>query len=138
MPVPQELIAGPLDVWVNDAGEDHPEISDPVPVAWTKLGSNISEDGVTFSRSESIEKRRTLDSPLTKKLFRTEYDVEISLNLQDMSIATLARIENGATVTTSAAGSGEGGYDEYTSGRAESTLCTTRSWFEASHRSTTP
>ena len=119
MPPPAELIAGPIDLWVQDAAASvtHPEISDPPPVAWVSLGTNISEDGVTFSRSESIEKRKTLDSPLTKKLFRTEYDVELSLNLQDMSIATLARIENGATVATTAAGSGTGGFNEYTGGR---------------------
>ena len=119
MPPPAELIAGPIDLWIQDAAASvtHPEISDPPPVVWVKLGSNISEDGVTFSRSESIEKRKTLDSPLTKKLFRTEYDVELSLNLQDMSIATLARIENGATVATTAAGSGTGGFNEYTGGR---------------------
>ena len=119
MPVPTELIAGPIDLWVQDAAATiaHPEISGDVPAAWVKLGSNISEDGVTFSRSESIEKRKTLDSPLTKKLFRTEYDVELSLNLQDMGIATLARMENGATVTTTAQATSKGGYDEYTGGR---------------------
>ena len=119
MAVPQELIAGPLDLWVQDSASTivHPEIDDDVPAAWNKLGSNISSDGVTFSRSESIERRKTLDSPLTKKLFRTEYDVELSCNLQDMSIETLARIENGAAVSTVAAATGTGGYSEYVGGR---------------------
>ena len=117
MAAPQELIAGPLDVWVADSGEDHPEISAAVPSPFVKLGSSISSDGVTFSRSESIERRRTLDSPQAKKLFRTEFDLELSFNLQDMSIQALARIENGASVTVQAAGSGTGGYREYTGGR---------------------
>ena len=117
MPVPQELISGPLTIYVADGEQDHPEISGDPGAPWGLLGSSISEDGVTFSRSESIERRRTLDSPQAKKLFRSEYDVELAFNLQDMSIQVMARIENGAAVTVQAAGAGTGGYREYTGGR---------------------
>ena len=64
MAVPAELIAGPWTIYVADAGEDHPEISDDVTTPWVKLGANLSDDGITFERDETINEQMTLDSPL--------------------------------------------------------------------------
>lgn len=117
MTIPTEMISGPLTAYVADPGTAMPEISlDPPAATWTVLGKNIRTDGVTFSPSETINRKKTLDSPMTKKLFRSEFDLDGSLTLDDLRAETFARIHNGAPVTTVAAGSGTGGYKRMVGG----------------------
>lgn len=117
MAAPFELVAGPITLYVADAGTAHPEISMALPVAWTRLGANLSEDGVVVTPEETIERQKTLDSPRTKKLFRTEDDLDLTCTLLDLTAETFARVMNGASVSTQAAGSGTGGYRQFTLGR---------------------
>ena len=117
MAVPAELIAGPWTIYVADAGEDHPEIADDVTTPWVKLGANLSDDGITFERDETINEQMTLDSPLVAKLFREKDALALTATVLDLSTETWARVENGAAVTSQVPASGEGGYKEFTIGR---------------------
>jgi len=116
--IPTEMIAGPLTLYVADSGQNFPAtFADPPADPWVKLGDSIAEDGVTVTPSETVNRQKTLDSPRTKKLFRAEDDLELTLTLLDLSASTWARVMNGAAVTTQEATGGQPGYRQFTLGR---------------------
>ena len=117
MPAPYELVSGPLTAYVATAGTAQPEISIAPVAAWTRLGANIHEDGVVVTPDETVNAQMTLDSPRTKKFFRESDTLELTMTLLDLTTETFARVMNGAAVTTQAAGSGSGGYRQFTLGR---------------------
>ena len=117
MAIPAELIAGPVTLYVADSGQSHPEISDAVPASpWARLGANINDGGVTFEHSEEITEYSPLHTAATTKLFRDREMLNLSLQIDDLSAEVWARIANGVAVSTQAAGSGTGGYREFTVG----------------------
>ena len=117
MPAPFEMISGPMQIYVATAGTAQPEISATPPVAWALLGANISDDGLAVNPEETINEQKTLDSPMTKKLFRADDKIDMSCTLLDMTAETFAKVYNGAPVTTVAAATGTGGYKEFILGR---------------------
>ena len=108
-----ELIAGPVTLYVADAGQSHPEVSSAVSSPWALLGANISDDGVTFEHAETITEYSPLHTPATTKLFREREMLNLTCQLDDLSADIWARVANGASVTTQAAGSGQGGYQSF-------------------------
>ena len=117
MGAPFELVAGPMSLYVAVVGQAQPEISATPPAAWMILGYSLSEDGLVVNPEETVNKQKTLDSPQTKKLFRSEDDLTLTCTLLDLTVEALARVMNGKAVITTAAGSGAGGYREITLGR---------------------
>ena len=113
MAVPTELIAGPLTLYVADMGQGHPEIGEAPPSPWALLGANISDGGVTFEHSETVNEYSPLHTPATTKLFREREMLNLTCQVDDLSAEVWARIANGASVTTQAAQSGAGGYQSF-------------------------
>jgi len=118
MPSPFELVNGPVSIYHAAVGTAAPEISQAPPSAdWTLLGTNgdesYGEDGVTCTPSRNYEHQMVLGSTAPKKAFLTEQGFAVSVPLADMTAEALARIMNGATVTDTAAGSGEGGHRSF-------------------------
>ena len=116
MAIPAELIAGPVTLYVADSGQAHPEISVPVASPWALLGANINDGGVTFEHSEEITEYSPLHTAATTKLFRDREMLNLTCQIDDLSAEVWARIANGVSVSTQAAGSGTGGYREFTLG----------------------
>ena len=114
MAVPTELIAGPITLYVADMGQAQPEISEATPPSpWTVLGANINDGGVTFEHSETITEYSPLQTAATTKLFREREMLNLTCQIDDLSTEVWARIANGASVSTQAAGSGTGGYQSF-------------------------
>ncbi len=110
---PFEVVAQPFTLWLAPVGTVYPLI-DAVPGgSWTKVGTsgdlNYTEDGVTVSHAQSVERWRALGSVGPRKAFRSEEELLISLVLADVSLEQYALALNYNEVTTVAAG-GEAGY----------------------------
>lgn len=116
MAVPVEIIRGPVDLYVADAGTVQPELSKPVPATWTKLGASISDEGLIMNFEEEEDETTTLDSPMIKKLHVTRLAYTYTVALIDLTVETFARIQNGVAVISQAAASGTAGYREMTLG----------------------
>jgi hypothetical protein len=110
---PYEIVAAPFTLWVAPTGTAFPDISQTPGVSWTKVGTsgdlNYSEDGVTVSHPQTVEKFRALGSAGPRKAFRTEEELVISMTLHDLTLEQYALAMNYNTVTTVAAGSGTAG-----------------------------
>ena len=117
---PNEILTGPVSVFVATAGTANPEIGvadADLPAAWNLLGASLSDDGLVLTPSDALEPTRTLDSPRRKKLHRTEDDLEITCALVDLTVETFGRVLNNAAVTSQAASGGTAGYRQVTIGR---------------------
>lgn len=111
---PFEIIAAPFTVWFAPLGTTFPLI-DAVPAApWAKVGSsgdlNYLTDGVKIKHSQAMSLFRALGDAGSRKAFRTEEDLMVSLVLADLSLEQYAHALNSNTVTTTAAGSGTAGF----------------------------
>lgn len=116
MGAPYEIVAQPFTVWIAPTGTAFPLIDAAPAVAWVKLGTsgdlNYTEDGVTVTHNQSIEKFRALGSTGPRKAFRTEEELHISLVLADLTLEQYAKALEHNTVTTTAAGAGTAGYKD--------------------------
>jgi hypothetical protein len=112
--IPYEVIAAPYVVWVAPVGETFPLI-DSAPVGnWVKIGTsgelNYTDDGVTISQPQSIEKWRGGGDTGVRKVFRTEDDLVIKFGIADLTLEQYRYALNMNSITTVAAGSGSAGY----------------------------
>lgn len=107
---PYEIVAAPFTLWVAAVGTAFPEFDETPSGSWTKVGTsgdlNYSEDGVTVTHNQTVEKFRALGSTGPRKAFRAEEELHISLTLHDLTLEQYALAMNYNTVTTVAAGSG--------------------------------
>ena len=118
MPVnttPYEVIAAPFTVWAAPVATAFPEIDDAAPdAAWIKVGTsgplNYEAEGVTVEHKQSMNFWRSLGDSGSRKVFRNEEDLVISLTLVDISLEQYALAINGNTLTTVAAATGAAGY----------------------------
>lgn len=111
--VPYEIIAAPFTVWVAPVSTACPAIDDVISAPWAKVGSsgdlNYSDEGVTVAHAQSIEKFRALGDSGSRKVFRTEEDVMVRLQLADLTLEQYRHAINSNTITTTpAAGANPG------------------------------
>lgn len=113
MAAPYEILGAPVTLYLAPVGTTVPDIDDAegaFNVAWFKVGTsgdkNYSEDGVTLGLEETLNVFRGAGSTLPRKVFRTEEDVMLSVNIADLSPTQFAKQINDATITTVAASTG--------------------------------
>ena len=111
---PYEVIAAPFTVWSAPVATAFPEINAAPAVAWIKVGTsgplNYEAEGVTVEHKQSMNFWRSLGDSGSRKVFRNEEDLVISLTLVDISLEQYALAINGNDVTTVVAATGEAGY----------------------------
>lgn len=100
---PFEILNGPLTLWLAPVGTVFPAIDEDPAVAWTKVGAsgarNYSEDGVTVTHDQTVEGFRSGGSTGKRKLFRTEEDQRVTVQIADMTLAQYKAALNGNSIT---------------------------------------
>lgn len=103
MAEPFYLIAAPFDIWLAPAGTAEPALGSDPTGDWEKLGSNgaydYSEDGITVTHEQTVEKFRGLRGTGFIKAFRTAETLMLGFTLHDLSLEEYAKALNDATVT---------------------------------------
>lgn len=103
---PREIVVGPLKVYVAVTGTAFPLVDAAPAVAWKLLGKsgegNYSEDGITLTHEQTFQQFRTLGSTGPLKASRTEENLMLAFQLQDLSLEQYARALNDVTVTLTA------------------------------------
>lgn len=114
MSEPYEIVAQPFTAWIAAVGVAFPSIDQDPGGSWTKIGTsgdlNYTEDGVTVTMEQAIEKFRALGSTGARKAFRTEEDLMIAFTVADLTLEQIKAALNGNTVATTAPGIGTAGY----------------------------
>lgn len=100
---PYEIIAGPVRVYLADAGTSKPDIDDDTLTGWTQIGTdgnkNYDEGGVTVQHKSKCEIFRPMGSTGPRKAWRTEEDLMIKLKVADVSLEEYAKALNYNTVS---------------------------------------
>lgn len=116
MSQPFEIIAAPFEVYLAPVGTAFPAIDATPTTPWEILGTsgskNITEDGITVTSEQTVERVYTLGTTGPVKAFRTQENLMIEFTLMDVSLEHYAKVLNNATVTDVAAGPGTAGYRE--------------------------
>ena len=111
---PYEIIAAPFTVWFAVVGSTYPVVDAAPAAPWTLLGSsgdlNYFDDGVTIDMPQKFEFFRALGEGSSRKVFRVEEDVMISLTLADLTLEQFRHAVNRNPITTVPASSGVAGY----------------------------
>ncbi len=102
---PFEIVTGPYEVYIAPVGESFAAVTaEPPGGNWVLLGTSgadsTTEDGVTISTPETIERFRSLGGTGTRKAFRTEEDFIVAFMLADMTLEEWVRVLNFNTVST--------------------------------------
>lgn len=107
---PYEVVAQPFTLWLAPVGTTFPLIDAQPSGSWTRLGTlgdrNYSEDGITFTHSQSQEVFRALGSTGPRKAFRVAEEQRISLVVVDLTLEAYKIALNGNTIGTVAQGVG--------------------------------
>jgi len=108
---PFEILAGPADVYVADAGTAFPAVDALPGVAWTKLAAalNLTEDGVTITGDGTEEPVYSLGGTGSRKGFRTRQDVAVEFVLMDATAEAYKQALGGNAIVTTVAGVGVAG-----------------------------
>jgi len=110
---PLEIIAAPFTVWLAPVGSTFPDIDAEPDAPWVKVGTsgdlNYLDDGVKVAHSQSINFFRALGDCGSRKAFRTEEDLKISLVLADLTLEQYKLALNSNTVTDTPASVGVAG-----------------------------
>ena len=102
----EEILAGPLELWVAPRGEEFPAPDEQPSGGWERVGAsgteNYNDDGVTVALPQTIEEFIPAGATMAVKAFRTEESVEITVNVADARIETwkLALNDNEETAST--------------------------------------
>lgn len=111
---PYEIVAAPYTLFVAPVGTAFPLLNAAPASPWVMVGTSgdlsTTEEGVTVTHEESINKVRAAGSTGPRKAFRTEEDFLISLTLMDITLEQYALALNGNTIATTAAGVGTPGF----------------------------
>lgn len=104
----EKIISGRASVYTAAVGTAAVEPNAAsISSSWTLLGEEFySEDGVSLDFTETIEGERVLGSTMIQKAFRTEESGSITVNLKDVTVATLSKLLNDNSITNVAAASG--------------------------------
>lgn len=112
---PYEIIGAPFKVWTAPVGTAFPSLDDDDPNSpWALVGTNgdlnYEDDGVTVQHPQGINKYRALGDSGSRKVFRTQEDLVIRLQLADLTLEQYAHALNGNSVTETPPDTGEVGY----------------------------
>lgn len=108
---PFEMVSGPLTLYRAVAETSAPTLgSDPPSGVWTTIGrsgdQSYSEDGITVTPGQTLEKQRVLGSTGPRKVFRPEEELMLNVTILDMTVETFANAMNNATVSDKASVTG--------------------------------
>jgi hypothetical protein len=110
---PYEIIASPATLWIAPVATAFPLIDAAPAGPWAKIGTsgelNYKEDGVTIRHGQSVTRWRSLGDTGSRKAFRTEEALQVSVVLADVSLEQYMHALNENTVTDTPAG-GEAGF----------------------------
>lgn len=98
MPVPNEIIVGPAEVYIAPVGTAFPAVTAERPAVlaagWTLIGTagsrNYSEDGVILRQNRTINPIRVLGSIAPRKQVISEQTFEVEFNVVDLSPEAIA------------------------------------------------
>ena len=113
---PYEIIVSPFEVYIADEGTAFPAIDADMSSEsdWHLLGKNgtrnYSEDGVTVTHEQDVERHRTAGATGPVKASRTEEDLVIGFTLHDLTLEEYVYALSGQTITEEAAGASDAGY----------------------------
>lgn len=101
----EEILAGPLELYLAPVGEAFPVIGDPPAGNWELIGAsgdeNYTDDGVTVNLPQSIEKFTPAGTTMAVKAFRTEESVEVGVTVADVRNQVLQYALNGNSIDES-------------------------------------
>lgn len=109
--VPYEVIAAPFTVYFAAVGTAFPDVGDADDnvsfTGWTKLGTSgalnyDSDAGVTVEHPQSINPWRSLGDSGSRKVFRSEEDCKVAMQLADMTLEQFRNAINSNAVTDQA------------------------------------
>jgi hypothetical protein len=108
---PFEILAGPADVYIADAGTAFPAVDAAPAVAWVKFAAalNLTEDGVTITGAGTEEAVYSLGGTGSRKGFRTRQEVSVDFVLMDATAEAYKQVLGGNAIVTTAAGAGVAG-----------------------------
>ena len=110
------IINGPLSLYFAAVGTSFPLVDDDPPTGFTLIGTsgakNYMEDGVSVAMNQSVEAFRGLGTTNPLKVFRTEEDLVVTVQMADLTLAEVRRALNENAVTNTSASSGIPGKDE--------------------------
>lgn len=106
MATTDEIMAGPIDVYVAPKDTAFPLVSAAPAAAWLLVGvqgsKNITEEGVRLITERTTEFWRGLGSTGKQKGFRTQEDARIEFMLADVSAEAINHALGGTAVVTPA------------------------------------
>lgn len=112
--LPYEVLGMPGEVYIADVGTAFPDIDAAPGVGWTLLGTagnlNYTQDGIKVSNSQSTSVFRALGDAGPRKVFRTEEDLKIALEIADMTLEQYKQALNGNSITASTGVAGTADY----------------------------
>lgn len=102
--VPFEVIAAPFTAYVAPVGTAFPDLAETPAAPWVKIGSSgalnyDSDSGVTVEHSQSTNPWRSLGDSGARKIFRSEEDLKVSLQLADVTAEQYRYALNSNAVT---------------------------------------
>lgn len=110
---PFEIIGAPFTLYLAVVGTVFPAVDAAPAIAWKLVGSsgdlNYMDDGVTVDHPQNISFFRAAGDSGSRKAFRVDEDLMISLILADISLEQYALAINGNPVAATAAGVGVAG-----------------------------
>lgn len=113
MAEPIEIIAAPLSLYLAPVDTAFPDIDEAPGVDWVLVGEsgtlNETDDGVTVTHGQEISEWTPAGATVPRKVWRVAESLTVNVGIADLSTAFYAKIMNGASVTTVAAGVGIAG-----------------------------
>jgi len=114
---PYEIVGQPLTLWLAPVATAFPLIDAAPAAEWIKVGTsgdrNYSDQGVTVTHNQTINKVRPAGSVGPRKAFRPDEDLMFGLTLWDVTLEqyaiALGHVATDAVATT-AAGVGTAGF----------------------------
>jgi hypothetical protein len=114
--VPYEIIGAPFEMWTAPVGTPFPDVDETPAAPWALVGTsgnlNHSQDGIRVAHSQSVNRFRAAGDVGSRKAFRTEEDLAISLTLHDLTLDQYQHALNGNTVTAVPATVDAAGYQQ--------------------------
>jgi hypothetical protein len=99
----EEILVGPLDIYLAPRGEAFPDLGAEPGSGWENLAQsgieNQDEDGVVVSLPQTIEEFIGGGNTMAIKAWRTEESVEVQVTVCDLRAETLALALNDNDVT---------------------------------------
>lgn len=99
----EEILAGPLELWLAPRGEPFPNLGEAPAGNWELIGQsgtrNYTADGVSVTLGQTLSPFTPAGSTMKRKVFRTEEMVAVHVTVADVRAETLAVALNGNAPT---------------------------------------